>query len=104
MVDAIAKLGGDAAGIMHSQVRDTAAALEILSRYWPGPKLAYAEKMRLNEKSSLGRSEHSKNWYGKSNSGHAMLLYFLLMILLSLNYLYTKSVNPTFNFYDIFFW
>ena len=49
LVHAIAKLGGDAAGIMHSQVRDTAAALEILSRYWPGPKLAYAETGELEK-------------------------------------------------------
>ena len=30
-------------GIMHSQVRDTPPALEILGRHWSGPKLAYAE-------------------------------------------------------------
>ena len=43
LVEAVSPLGGDAAGIMHSQVRDTPPALEILSRHWSGPKLAYAE-------------------------------------------------------------
>ena len=43
LVEAVSPLGGDAAGIMHSQVRDTPPALEILGRHWSGPKLAYAE-------------------------------------------------------------
>ena len=43
LVEAVSPLGGDAAGIMHSQVRDTQPALEILSRHWSGTKLAYAE-------------------------------------------------------------
>jgi S-methylmethionine-dependent homocysteine/selenocysteine methylase len=43
LVKEIVPLGGDAAGIMHSQIEDTGPALEILAQYWPGPKLAYAE-------------------------------------------------------------
>ena len=43
LVKVIVPLGGDAAGIMHSQVEDTGPALEVLAQYWPGPKLAYAE-------------------------------------------------------------
>jgi len=44
LVEAVSPLGGDAAGIMHSQIRDTPPALEILSRHcgrdqnWPTPK------------------------------------------------------------------
>ena len=49
LVKAIAPLGGDAAGIMHSQVRDTAPALNILGKYWSGPKLAYAETGELEK-------------------------------------------------------
>ena len=43
LVKAVAPLGGEAAGIMHTQVRDTEPALEVMSRHWHGPKLAYAE-------------------------------------------------------------
>ena len=43
LVKAISPLGGEAAGIMHTQVRDTEPALEVMSRHWNGPKLAYAE-------------------------------------------------------------
>jgi methionine synthase I (cobalamin-dependent) len=49
LVEAIVPLGGDAAGIMHSQVRDTAPALNILSKHWSGPKLAYAETGELEK-------------------------------------------------------
>ena len=49
LVKAVAPLGGDAAGVMHSQVRDTGPALEILTRYWNGPKLAYAETGELEK-------------------------------------------------------
>ena len=49
LVKATAHLGGDAAGIMHSQVRDTEPALEVMSRYWHGPKLAYAETGTLEK-------------------------------------------------------
>ena len=49
LVKATTKLGGDAAGIMHSQVRDTEPALEIMSRHWHGPKLAYAETGALEK-------------------------------------------------------
>ena len=47
LVEAIAPLGGEAAGVMHSQVGDTGPALEILERHWSGPKLAFAETGRL---------------------------------------------------------
>ena len=49
LVKAVAPLGGDAAGVMHSQVRDTGPALEILTRHWKGPKLAYAETGELEK-------------------------------------------------------
>ena len=49
LVKAVAPLGGDAAGVMHSQVRDTGPALEILSRHWKSPKLAYAETGELEK-------------------------------------------------------
>ena len=49
LVEAIAPLGGAAAGIMHSRVKDTGPALELLGRHWPGPKLAYAETGRLEK-------------------------------------------------------
>tara|TARA_B100001250_G_scaffold109990_1_gene92894 strand:+ start:28 stop:966 length:939 start_codon:yes stop_codon:yes gene_type:complete len=42
-------LGGDAAGIMHSQVMDTEPALEVMSRHWHGPKLVYAETGKLEK-------------------------------------------------------
>ena len=43
LVKETVSLGADAAGIMHSQIRDTEPALEILSKHWRGPKMAYAE-------------------------------------------------------------
>ena len=49
LIKATAHLGGDAAGIMHSQVRDIKPALEVLSRHWHGPKLAYAETGALEK-------------------------------------------------------
>ena len=42
-------LGGEAAGIMHSQVMDTEPALEVMSRHWHGPKLVYAETGKLEK-------------------------------------------------------
>ena len=45
----VAPLGGEAAGVMHSQVRDTGPALEVLEQHWTGPKLAYAETGRLEK-------------------------------------------------------
>ncbi|MGD8351302.1 MAG: homocysteine S-methyltransferase family protein [Gammaproteobacteria bacterium] len=47
MVDALGPLGGQAAGIMHTRVEDTAPALAVLRRHWDGPMLAYAETGRL---------------------------------------------------------
>jgi len=49
LVETLVPLGGEAAGIMHSQVRDTGPALEIIERHWSGPKLAYAETGRLEK-------------------------------------------------------
>ncbi len=49
LVKATAHLGGDAAGIMHSQVRDTVPALEVMSKHWNGPKLVYAETGALEK-------------------------------------------------------
>ncbi len=47
MIDALLPLGVQAAGVMHTRVEDTAAALEVLSQHWTGPKLAYAETGKL---------------------------------------------------------
>ena len=49
LVKETVNLGGDAAGIMHSQVMDTEPALEVMSRHWHGPKLAYAETGALEK-------------------------------------------------------
>ena len=49
LVRATVHLGCDAAGIMHSQVRDTEPALEVMSKHWPGPKLVYAETGELEK-------------------------------------------------------
>ncbi len=43
VVDAVIELGGEVAGIMHSQIPAIGPALDILSTRWSGPKLAYAE-------------------------------------------------------------
>ena len=47
LVKALSPLGGQAAGIMHTQVNNIDPALEVLGRHWSGPKLAYAETGRL---------------------------------------------------------
>ncbi len=43
VVDEIMAIGGQAAGVMHSKVDDTAPALKVLVEHWSGPALAYAE-------------------------------------------------------------
>ena len=48
MIDALKPLGGQAAGVMHTRVEDIGPALEVLSRHWDGPKMAYAETGRMN--------------------------------------------------------
>ncbi len=48
MVDALAPLGGDAAGIMHTRIENTAPALNVLREHWAGPLMAYAETGRMN--------------------------------------------------------
>ena len=47
MLEALKPLGGQAAGIMHTRVEDTAPALEVLRCHWDGPLLAYAETGKL---------------------------------------------------------
>ena len=47
MVERLKPLGGVAAGVMHTRVEDTAAALAVLRRHWSGPLLAYAETGKL---------------------------------------------------------
>ena len=47
MVEALKPLGGQAAGIMHTRVENTAPALRILREHWSGPTLAYAETGKL---------------------------------------------------------
>ena len=47
MLEVLTPLGGQAAGIMHTQVANTAPALEALGRHWSGPKMAYAETGKL---------------------------------------------------------
>ena len=51
MVDTLKPLGGQAAGVMHTRVEDTAPALAVLREHWDGPMLAYAEtgKLKLPE-------------------------------------------------------
>ena len=47
LVKTLSPLGGQAAGIMHTQVNSIDPALEVLGKHWSGPKLAYAETGRL---------------------------------------------------------
>jgi len=49
LINSIAHLGGDAAGVMHTSVEDTALGLEVLNQNWSGPKLVYAETGRLEK-------------------------------------------------------
>ena len=43
MLDRLAPLGGQAAGIMHTDVDDISPALDVLKSRWDGPLMAYAE-------------------------------------------------------------
>jgi S-methylmethionine-dependent homocysteine/selenocysteine methylase len=47
LVKSLSKLGGQAAGIMHTHVDNIDPALEVLGKHWSGPKLAYAETGHL---------------------------------------------------------
>jgi S-methylmethionine-dependent homocysteine/selenocysteine methylase len=47
LVKTLSELGGQAAGIMHTQVDNIDPALEVLGKYWSGPKFAYAETGHL---------------------------------------------------------
>ena len=51
-IDPILEIGGQVAGVMHSNSDDTGPGLEVLKRRWSGPLMAYAES---------GRFEHP-NW------------------------------------------
>ena len=54
LIDTLTALGGDAAGIMHSEVADTSPGLETLFERWSGPVMAYPETAQFK---SLG--EHA---------------------------------------------
>jgi S-methylmethionine-dependent homocysteine/selenocysteine methylase len=43
MLETLVTLGGQAAGIMHTQVGSIDRALSVLERHWSGPRMAYAE-------------------------------------------------------------
>lgn len=43
LMERAVSLGGDVLGIMHSNVAVTGPALDVLSRHWQGPLMAYAE-------------------------------------------------------------
>ena len=43
LVETVMVLGGSVAGVMHSTVNDTSAALEALPAHWNGPIMAYPE-------------------------------------------------------------
>lgn len=43
VADEILRIGGEVAGVMHSDVEDTASALRVLREHWDGPLSAYAE-------------------------------------------------------------
>ena len=47
LVEEILAVGGDVAGVMHSEIADTGPALEVLGRHFSGPLLAYAETGRF---------------------------------------------------------
>lgn len=47
LVEAVLAVGGEVAGVMHSEVADTGPALEVLSRHFSGPLMAYAETGRF---------------------------------------------------------
>ena len=49
LVEDLSPLGGDVAGVMHSQVKDTGPAMDVLSKHWLGPKMAYAETGALEK-------------------------------------------------------
>ena len=47
MLEALIPLGGQVAGIMHTNLDDMNPALEVLGQHWSGPKMAYAETGEL---------------------------------------------------------
>ncbi len=47
LVKEILSLGGDLAGVMHSEVEVTGPALAVLAEHYDGPKMAYAETGRF---------------------------------------------------------
>ena len=55
IIDAIASLGPQVTGIMHSSFESTTPGLEVLFERWSGPVMAYPEAMRFDAESHLGR-------------------------------------------------
>lgn len=47
VADSVVAYGGQAAGIMHSEIEATAPALDMLRQRWSGPLMAYAETGRF---------------------------------------------------------
>ncbi len=47
VADSVVAYGGQAAGIMHSEIEATAPALDVLRQRWSGPLMAYAETGRF---------------------------------------------------------
>lgn len=47
MLESLVPLGGQVAGIMHTEIGDVDKALEELGRHWQGPKMVYAETGHL---------------------------------------------------------
>ena len=47
LVESTMAIGGQAAGVMHSNVDVTGPALDLLGKHWAGPKMAYAETGRF---------------------------------------------------------
>lgn len=48
MLQALIPLGGQVAGIMHTDLQDVNPALEVLGQHWSGIKMAYAETGNLH--------------------------------------------------------
>ena len=55
IIDALASLGPQVVGIMHSSLEATAPGLEVLFERWSGPVMAYPEAMRFGPESHSTR-------------------------------------------------
>ena len=70
IIDAIASLGPQVTGIMHSSFESTTPGLEVLFERWSGPVMAYPEAMRFDAESHLARdlvepedfASHCRDW------------------------------------------